>query len=85
VITDCVRQVLQKTNTKASAIDVLIINCSLFSPTPSLCAMVINEFDMRSDILSYNLSGMVSKWLKGGKEGDDRALSMPCHAMPRPT
>lgn len=60
VISDCVRQVLQKTNTKPSDIDVLIINCSLFSPTPSLCAMVINEFNMRSDILSYNLSGMVT-------------------------
>merc|ERR1712232_32844 len=38
--------------------DVLVINCSLFSPTPSLCAMVISEFGMRNDIQSYNLSGM---------------------------
>jgi len=34
------------------------INCSLFSPTPSLCAMVCHKFGMRSDIKSYNLSGM---------------------------
>lgn len=39
-------------------IDVLVINCSLFSPTPSLCALVISKFGMRSDIKSYNLSGM---------------------------
>jgi len=34
------------------------VNCSLFSPTPSLCTMIINKFRMRSDICSYNLSGM---------------------------
>ena len=59
VITDCVASVLKKTCLRPKDIDILIINCSLFSPTPSLCSMVINEFQMRSDILSYNLSGMV--------------------------
>lgn len=59
VIFDCVRSVLEKTRVKARDVDILVINCSLFSPTPSLCALVINEFGMRSDILSYNLSGMV--------------------------
>lgn len=59
VIYDCVRKVLKKTGVKAKDIDILVINCSLFSPTPSLCSMVINEFKMRSDIASYNLSGMV--------------------------
>lgn len=58
VIFDCVRNVLAQTNTKAKDINILVINCSLFSPTPSLCSMVINEFGMRSDISSYNLSGM---------------------------
>mmetsp|Transcript_15541 Transcript_15541/g.16293 ORF Transcript_15541/g.16293 Transcript_15541/m.16293 type:complete len:516 (+) Transcript_15541:28-1575(+) len=58
VIFDCVRRVLAKTKLAPKDIDILVINCSLFSPTPSLCAMVINEFNMRSDILSYNLSGM---------------------------
>lgn len=58
MIFDCVRKLLDKTNTKASEIDILVINCSLFSPTPSLCSMVINEFKMKSNICSYNLSGM---------------------------
>lgn len=58
VIFDVVRNVLKSTNLHPSSIDILVINCSLFSPTPSLCAMVINEFKMRSDISSYNLSGM---------------------------
>ena len=58
VIYDCVRDVLKKTKTDPRSIDILVINCSLFSPTPSLCTMVINEFGMRSDVSSYNLSGM---------------------------
>ena len=58
VIFDCVRNLLAKTKTSPQDIDILVINCSLFSPTPSLCSIVINEFKMRSDISSYNLSGM---------------------------
>lgn len=58
VICDCISNVLKKTGVRSKDIDILIINCSLFSPTPSLCSMVINEFGMRTDILSYNLSGM---------------------------
>lgn len=58
VMFDCVRNLLDKTKTKAEDVDFLVVNCSLFSPTPSLCTMIINEFGMRSDISSYNLSGM---------------------------
>ena len=56
---DCVRNALRRTGTDPKSIDILVINCSLFSPTPSLCSMVINEFGMRTDVSSYNLSGMV--------------------------
>lgn len=42
----------------AAQVDILIVNCSLFNPTPSLSAMVVNHFGMRPDIKSYNLSGM---------------------------
>jgi len=58
VIFDVVEQALSKANVKPKDIDVLVINCSLFSPTPSLCAMVISKFGLRSDIQSFNLSGM---------------------------
>jgi len=58
VIFDIVQNALQKANLNPKDIDVLVINCSLFSPTPSLCASVITHFQMKSDILSYNLSGM---------------------------
>ena len=39
-------------------VDILIVNCSLFNPTPSLSAMIVNYFKMKSNIVSYNLSGM---------------------------
>lgn len=39
-------------------IDILVVNCSLFNPTPSLSAMIINHFKMRSNVVSYNLAGM---------------------------
>uniref|UniRef100_A0A7S2WTL4 3-ketoacyl-CoA synthase n=1 Tax=Rhizochromulina marina TaxID=1034831 RepID=A0A7S2WTL4_9STRA len=58
VICDCIRDVLDKTKTQPKDVDILIINCSLFSPTPSLCALAAHNFGMRKDILSYNLSGM---------------------------
>ena len=35
-----------------------MVNCSLFCPTPSLSAMLVNRFKMREDILSFNLGGM---------------------------
>ena len=57
---DCVKNLLKATKRSPKEIDILIVNCSLFSPTPSLCSMIINDFGMRSDILSYNLSGMVT-------------------------
>ncbi|EXB86427.1 3-ketoacyl-CoA synthase 7 [Morus notabilis] len=40
------------------SIDILITNCSVVCPTPSLASMIINKFGLRSNILSFNLSGM---------------------------
>ncbi|KAI4320219.1 hypothetical protein MLD38_033724 [Melastoma candidum] len=58
IIFTTVQNLLSVTNISPRAIDVLICNSSMFSPTPSLTAMVVNEFKMRSNVLSYNLSGM---------------------------
>mmetsp|Transcript_33325 Transcript_33325/g.31789 ORF Transcript_33325/g.31789 Transcript_33325/m.31789 type:complete len:537 (+) Transcript_33325:76-1686(+) len=58
VMYSCVRNALKKTGTNPKDIDILVVNCSLFSPTPSLTSMVINEFGMRSDVSAYNLAGM---------------------------
>jgi 3-ketoacyl-CoA synthase len=35
-----------------------VVNCSLFNPTPSLSAMIVNHFKMRSNTITYNLGGM---------------------------
>lgn len=52
------RFLIDKTGIKPKDIDILIVNCSLFSPTPSLSAMVVNKYKMRSNIKTFNLSGM---------------------------
>ena len=50
VISDIVEKALKKANVKPKDIDILVVNCSLFSPTPSLCAMIVSKFGMRGDI-----------------------------------
>ncbi|XP_015968315.1 3-ketoacyl-CoA synthase 1 [Arachis duranensis] len=47
-----------KTGLNPRDIDILIVNCSLFNPTPSLSAMIVNHYKLRTNIKSYNLSGM---------------------------
>ncbi|BAS83240.1 Os03g0245700 [Oryza sativa Japonica Group] len=39
-------------------VGILIVNCSLFNPTPSLSSMIINHYEMRADVKSFNLGGM---------------------------
>ncbi|CAJ2648427.1 3-ketoacyl-CoA synthase 6-like [Trifolium pratense] len=58
VIFSSMDSLFTKTGLKPKDIDILIVNCSLFSPTPSLSAMVINKYKLRSNIKSFNLSGM---------------------------
>ncbi|XP_044377425.1 3-ketoacyl-CoA synthase 6 [Triticum aestivum] len=49
---------LAKTGIGPDAIDILIVNCSLFCPTPSLVDIIINKYKLRSDVRSMHLSGM---------------------------
>lgn len=58
VLSGCMDDLLKKTKLNPKDIDILIVNCSLFNPTPSLAAMVINKYKLRSNIKSFNLSGM---------------------------
>ncbi|XP_022147365.1 3-ketoacyl-CoA synthase 1 [Momordica charantia] len=48
----------EKTGLNPNEIGILIVNCSLFNPIPSLSAMIVNHYKLRTDIKSYNLSGM---------------------------
>ncbi|GMI70696.1 CUTICULAR 1, ECERIFERUM 6, 3-ketoacyl-CoA synthase 6, POLLEN-PISTIL INCOMPATIBILITY 1 [Hibiscus trionum] len=58
VIFSAMDSLFNKTGLNPKDIDILIVNCSLFSPTPSLSAMVINKYKLRSNVKSFNLSGM---------------------------
>ncbi|KAI4377824.1 hypothetical protein MLD38_015398 [Melastoma candidum] len=51
-------ELFRKTKVKPKDVSVLVVNCSIFNPTPSLSAMIINHYKMRGNILSYNLGGM---------------------------
>ncbi|XP_068653645.1 3-ketoacyl-CoA synthase 11-like [Aristolochia californica] len=51
-------ELFEKTNIKPKDVGILIVNCSLFNPTPSLSAMLINHYKLRGNIKSYNLGGM---------------------------
>ncbi|RYR62986.1 hypothetical protein Ahy_A04g020764 isoform C [Arachis hypogaea] len=46
------------TKIKPKDIGVLVVNCSLFNPTPSLSAMIVNKYKFRGNIRSFNLGGM---------------------------
>lgn len=58
VVFSVVKKLLEKTNINPREIDILITNSCMFCPTPSLSALLVNKFVMRSNIMSFNLSGM---------------------------
>ncbi|KAJ8458492.1 hypothetical protein OPV22_031418 [Ensete ventricosum] len=48
----------RNTGVKPKDIGILVVNCSLFNPTPSLSAMIVNRYKFRGNIKSFNLGGM---------------------------
>ncbi|OMP01546.1 hypothetical protein COLO4_11790 [Corchorus olitorius] len=58
VLFTAVKDLLTKHKINPKSIDILISNCSLFNPIPSITTMVMNKFGFRSDIKSFHLSGM---------------------------
>lgn len=58
VMFGAIDELLAKTNIKPKDIGILIVNCSLFNPTPSLSAMIVNHYKLRGNIVTYNLGGM---------------------------
>jgi 3-ketoacyl-CoA synthase len=53
-----VEEVLDKTGVKPHQIKFVITNSSLFNPTPSLSASIINRFKMPATTINYSLGGM---------------------------
>lgn len=57
-VVSTIEALFKSTGISPKDIDIMVLNCSLFSPTPSLSELVINHFKMRSDVINYNLAGM---------------------------
>ena len=55
VMFGAIDSLLAKTGVRARDIGVVVVNCSLFNPTPSLSAMIVNHYKMRGNILSYKI------------------------------
>ncbi|ERN05573.1 hypothetical protein AMTRI_Chr12g267750 [Amborella trichopoda] len=51
-------ELFQSCRVRPKDVGILVVNCSLFNPTPSLSAMIVNHYKMRGNILSFNLGGM---------------------------
>jgi 3-ketoacyl-CoA synthase len=58
VMFGAIDRALAKAGVRARDVGIVIVNCSLFNPTPSLSAMVVNHYKMRGNVASYNLGGM---------------------------
>ncbi|KAJ6757111.1 3-KETOACYL-COA SYNTHASE [Salix koriyanagi] len=58
VLFTVVQDLFTKHRIDPKSVDIIITNCSLVCPTPSLATMMINKFGFRSNIRSFNLSGM---------------------------
>ncbi|KAL7588571.1 hypothetical protein Lser_V15G38261 [Lactuca serriola] len=58
VIFGALDELFEKTGIQPKDVGVLVVNCSIFNPTPSLSAMIINHYKMRGNTLSFNLGGM---------------------------
>lgn len=51
-------ELFAKTGVAPKDVKILVVNCSLFNPTPSLSAMVVNRYKMRGDVTSVSIGGM---------------------------
>nr|ACJ61777.1 3-ketoacyl-CoA synthase [Lunaria annua]ASV51136.1 3-ketoacyl-CoA synthase [synthetic construct] len=58
VINGALKNLFENTKVNPKEIGILVVNSSMFNPTPSLSAMVVNTFKLRSNIKSFNLGGM---------------------------
>ncbi|KAJ1258881.1 hypothetical protein BS78_10G109800 [Paspalum vaginatum] len=58
VVFSALDDLFAKTGVSPAAVDILVVNCSLFCPTPSFVDMIVNRYGMRPDIRAVHLSGM---------------------------
>uniref|UniRef100_A0ACD5TB67 Uncharacterized protein n=1 Tax=Avena sativa TaxID=4498 RepID=A0ACD5TB67_AVESA len=58
VVLSAIDDVFAKTGVAPDAVDILVVNCSVFAPVPSISDMIVNRYRLRDDVSSVNLSGM---------------------------
>uniref|UniRef100_A0A0D9WP22 3-ketoacyl-CoA synthase n=1 Tax=Leersia perrieri TaxID=77586 RepID=A0A0D9WP22_9ORYZ len=58
VVFSAIDELFAKTGVSPDDVDILVVNCSLFCPTPSFVDMIVNRYKLRSGIRSMHLSGM---------------------------
>uniref|UniRef100_A0ACD5ZAI8 Uncharacterized protein n=1 Tax=Avena sativa TaxID=4498 RepID=A0ACD5ZAI8_AVESA len=58
VVFGVVDRLLAATRVRPADVGVLIVNSSLYSPTPSFTSLIISRYCLPVDVVSYNLSGM---------------------------
>ncbi|CAH9079599.1 unnamed protein product [Cuscuta epithymum] len=58
VMCGCLDSLFRNTKLKPEEIGILVVNCSLFNPTPSLSAMIVNKYKLKGNVRSFNLGGM---------------------------
>jgi len=58
ILFDLMDSLFAQTRLQPKDIDILIVNCSLFCPTPSLASMIVNKYKLRTNIRTFNLGGM---------------------------
>ncbi|KAG9441513.1 hypothetical protein H6P81_017367 [Aristolochia fimbriata] len=57
VVFSLVDDVFERTGLDPGDIDILVVNCNVFAPTPSLASVIVAKYGMRRNVKSYNLSG----------------------------
>ncbi|KAM0874732.1 hypothetical protein ACQ4PT_037274 [Festuca glaucescens] len=58
VVFGVVDELLARTRVRHADIGMVIVNSSLYSPTPSFTTLIVNRYCLRDDVVSHNLSGM---------------------------
>ncbi|XP_066373431.1 3-ketoacyl-CoA synthase 6-like [Miscanthus floridulus] len=79
VVFSAIDDLFAKTSISPLTIDILVVNCSGFCPTPGFPDMIMNKYKMRSDIRNVHLSGM---GCSAGLASVDLAKNL-LQAMPR--
>ncbi|KAD7479825.1 hypothetical protein E3N88_02961 [Mikania micrantha] len=53
-----VDMLLAKTGVRCEDIGILIVNCCIYNAMPSLSSILVNRYNLKQNIITYNLSGM---------------------------